>query len=181
MLPEVSKQNTTSLGRPSDFNMLCEDISRNVPSLAPGCLWVSNVIASWQLTVLSDNDADGIPNSYENGLAFLNPLDPDDAIADEDEDGVSNVDEYVADTNPDNSNSFLRVTGIGVSGSTIDVSWTGGSSVWQYLEYTGDLTASPTNWHPLTTNSPPTPISTNYFFTDTTNRMLFYRIRVSRQ
>ena len=47
-----------------------------------------------------DDDGDGLPDDYENQYAFLNPLDSSDASADQDGDGVSNLDEYKQGTNP---------------------------------------------------------------------------------
>jgi len=48
-----------------------------------------------------DGDDDGMPNSYEDSYAFLDPLDASDAAADEDGDGVSNLEEFEAGTSPD--------------------------------------------------------------------------------
>jgi len=48
-----------------------------------------------------DIDGDGMSNDFENSFAFLNPLDASDAVADEDGDGVPNLDEFLAGTQPD--------------------------------------------------------------------------------
>jgi alpha-tubulin suppressor-like RCC1 family protein len=48
----------------------------------------------------NDDDNDQLPDNYENQYAFLNPLDPLDAFADQDGDGISNLDEYKQGTNP---------------------------------------------------------------------------------
>ncbi len=47
-----------------------------------------------------DDDGDGMPDDYENQYAFLNPLDPSDASADQDGDGLTNLDEYQQEKNP---------------------------------------------------------------------------------
>jgi len=48
-----------------------------------------------------DSDGDGLPDSYENNYAFLNPLNTADAALDQDGDGYSNLEEYIVGTNPD--------------------------------------------------------------------------------
>lgn len=65
-----------------------------------------------------DSDGDGIPDEYEEQYAFLNPVDPTDASADQDGDGFTNLEEYQAKTNPADAKShpsrvvFLRVKSI---------------------------------------------------------------------
>jgi alpha-tubulin suppressor-like RCC1 family protein len=53
----------------------------------------------------TDDDNDGIPDSYEDTYAFLDPLNPADALLDQDEDGYSNLQEYLVGTNPYDENS----------------------------------------------------------------------------
>lgn len=57
-----------------------------------------------------DSDADGMDDAWENahGLNFVD----DDASDDGDDDGDDNLREYIADTDPGNSNDFFRVLGI---------------------------------------------------------------------
>jgi methionine-rich copper-binding protein CopC len=49
--------------------------------------------------VVGDADGDGLPNDYEKAHD-LNPNDPIDALEDPDQDGLSNLDEYQAGTDP---------------------------------------------------------------------------------
>lgn len=53
---------------------------------------------------LADNDADTMHNSWETAFG-LNPDDPSDAAIDSDGDGVNNLDEYQAGTDPQNAAS----------------------------------------------------------------------------
>lgn len=48
-----------------------------------------------------DSDGDGIPDYYEVQRQFLNPSNPNDAGLDQDEDGVTNLQEYLDGTDPD--------------------------------------------------------------------------------
>ncbi len=61
------------------------------------------------LTVLADSDGDRIPDYWES-LYHLNPNDPADATADPDHDGLTNLQEYLAGTDPTDSNSVLKLT-----------------------------------------------------------------------
>jgi len=60
------------------------------------------------LTVLADSDHDGLPDDWESAHG-LNPNDPADAQLDFDLDGQSNWQEYIAGTDPQDPQSFLKV------------------------------------------------------------------------
>ena len=61
-------------------------------------LW-SNVCVTWNITVLDDNDGDGMPNAWERTYQ-LDPWNSADADDDPDADGLSNLGEYQNGTNP---------------------------------------------------------------------------------
>ncbi len=56
-----------------------------------------------------DSDGDGIPDYWES-LHSMDPGDPSDGPAHDDTDGVSNYDEYLADTNPQDEADYFRLT-----------------------------------------------------------------------
>jgi hypothetical protein len=60
---------------------------------------------------LPDLDSDGLPDAWETTYGVTN------ALADADGDGLSNLAEYLANTNPTNSASFLRITGFSQNAS----------------------------------------------------------------
>ena len=71
-------------------------------------------------SVILDSDGDGIPDTWETAHGF-NPKDASDAAKDADEDGKSNLAEYLAGTDPRNSlDSFtVTVASNGGTGTTI--------------------------------------------------------------
>ncbi len=101
------------------------------------------------------------------------------ATCDFDGDGLTTLQEYLADTNPTNSASLLRITGIGLSGAGAHVTWTGGNNVWQYLECAPALAGN--QWDSIFTNSPPTTITNAVLHSGViTGTSLFYRIKTQR-
>ncbi len=63
-----------------------------------------------QLTVLTDTDGDGIPDSYESSYpSILNSGNPADGGQDPDTDQFINLHEYIAGTVPTNGASYLRL------------------------------------------------------------------------
>ena len=61
-----------------------------------------------------DWDGDGMWNGWERWYG-LNPTNPADQYAHGDTDGFNNKDEFTADTNPNDSNSYFHVTGMSAS------------------------------------------------------------------
>jgi hypothetical protein len=60
------------------------------------------------IITLADTDSDGIPDEWENDHGF-NPGSNNDRDTDADTDGLTNLEEYLAGTNPTNNSSFLRL------------------------------------------------------------------------
>jgi PKD repeat protein len=102
------------------------------------------------------------------------------ATADFDNDGINNLDEYLADTIPTNVASRLEVTGLTVETGGVHLTWIGGLSAYQYVEHRNSL-AGTNDWKEVYTNIPPTSVSNTLFDTGAeaaTSR--FYRIKAWR-
>jgi len=101
----------------------------------------------------SDWDGDGIPNVYEDGVAFLNATNATDGTEDEDGDGVRNSDEYVMGTNPNNINEFLELTQQNASSTGVVVRFPTAMNREYFIRY-GTSLLNPT-WLPTNTNGIP--------------------------
>jgi ABC-type molybdate transport system substrate-binding protein len=98
-----------------------------------------------QLTVVPDADGDGIPDPWEL-LYGLVPSDPADAPLDFDLDGMSNLDEYRAGTDPNNAKSLLKLVVTPTNSAVLQfVAQTNKSYT---VQYRSDLTS--TAWINLT-------------------------------
>ena len=86
---------------------------------------------------LNDTDGDTMPDGWETAFS-LNPINADDAAIDSDNDGVRNRDEWIANTDPSDSNSWFRI--INISSTTERVVYFPSSDSRVYtLEWTRDL------------------------------------------
>jgi len=83
-----------------------------------GTLIVGSLVLDPKLSALGD----GIPNGWKQQYGF-NPLDPTVASADPDGDGMSNLQEYLAGTDPTNSASRFQIISIAATGSDMLISW----------------------------------------------------------
>lgn len=85
-----------------------------------------------------DSDMDGLPDAWEyakaGGLRLLNG-----GTDDYDGDGVTDVKEYGADTDPLDDADFLRIVSISVGGSTNSIAWTSRPTRFYRLEATNTL------------------------------------------
>jgi hypothetical protein len=93
------------------------------------------------LTVLADSDNDGLPDQWE-AVHGLRTNDPGDARLDFDLDGYSNAQEYVAGTDPQDSDSMPRIEQITVVASNAVVQFQAQSNKTYTLEFRDSLSSS---------------------------------------
>lgn len=123
---------------------------------------------------IDDHDMDSIPNTWEElyGLDLKIIGTPS---RDPDADGMSNLAEYLSDTNPKDADSFLHIANVAQSDQNVSVQWVGGVESTQYLERNMGLTDS---WSTIFINAPPTSITD--WYEDVPGSGGFYRIRATR-
>jgi len=115
---------TTLPGSATSFNWTVPG-----PATVRGCLRMRlTEFGTWKESPLlevnvsnSDTDGDGMPNTWETA----NGLSPtvSNATQDADGDGVSNLDEYLADTDPQNASDYLRVVNLDLPGNIWQLSF----------------------------------------------------------
>jgi hypothetical protein len=123
-----------------------------------------------------DADGDGLPDWWEIQYFGSTGANPND---DPDGDGFKNWQEYIADTNPNDRDSCLRINAIQREAGGVRIVWQGGEQARQYLQRIYGLGGTNT-WTNLLITNPPTAITNSYLDTPATNRESFYRIQVER-
>jgi hypothetical protein len=134
-----------------------------------------------QITIVTgveiDTDGDGIPDAWET-LHQLNPeaVDCDD---DADNDGVSNLGEYLTDTDPRDPSSVLRLIATMVPGNKVRLSWKAVPGRRYEILYANGLEYV---FQPLSAAGPRVATSTTEYIDDTlpagTARSRFYQLRL---
>jgi beta-glucanase (GH16 family) len=84
---------------------------------------------------------DGIPNGWKQQYGF-NPFDPTVAAADPDGDGMSNLQEFLAGTDPTNSASYFHIISIAPQGNDVLITWTCGGGRTNVVQAATDLVSS---------------------------------------
>lgn len=159
----VAKTANTSLS-------LTSTISSTTPDSIP-----TNNFKTLIVPVLADTDGDGIPDTFETAHG-LDPNNPADAALDSDGDGFTNLQEYLANTDPQSATSVLR-TSMSVSANDAIISFPSATGRYYAVERTSDLAGN--NWTAIQSNIAGT--GNTIVVTDVgalTNPPLFYRVRV---
>ncbi len=113
-------------------------VVKNIANSAPGL-----ASATATITTVADSDGDGIPDAVETALG-LNPSDASDAAGDLDHDTMTNVEEYVAGTDPNNPLSYLKVEQATTPGTAI-IKVAAVANRSYIVQYTDDLAAGQWN------------------------------------
>lgn len=158
-------------------------LSGNAWGANVGWISLSNGFARVQTDAIrpgADSDGDGIADAWES-LKFGN-LAAANATTDADLDGVSDLSEYLTDTDPFDPNSNLRITSYAVSagGSPAIATWTSRETRWYRLWRTAEV--SPTLWTQVGAGliSPDAGATTTRVFADLAAPRQFYRIEAVR-
>ena len=109
---------------------------------------------------LADSVGDGIANGWRRRYfggsgTTTNALSA--ASANPDGDAMNNLAEYLADTDPTQAASVLRMTGVVATGADERITWVGGTLAWQALESATSLAGTNVPWTVCASNAPPTP------------------------
>jgi hypothetical protein len=121
-----------------------------------------------------DTDGDGMPDAWESQYPLaLNPNNPNDAGTDYDGDGMTNLQEYLAGTNPQLASSQLRLTGSFVSASQIRLQFNAVSNVGYNFQSRSSLSTGA--WLNLQ-NVPAAPSNRTVTITNPAAPMRFYRV-----
>ena len=148
---------------------------------------VTNRMVSYQyiippITSFVDTVGDGIPDWWRAryfGGAGTTTNSQSCAACDPDHDGMINMQEYFADTNPTNNASRLAMVGVWPQTNGLSVSWIGGTAATQVVESRRDLADTVECWTALFTNVPPTAI-TNSLLDARSGSNGFYRVKAQR-
>jgi len=124
-----------------------------------------------------DADTDGLPDAWECEKAQSTRV-LSGGSNDQDDDGVTDEQEYAADTDPLDDIDFLQMVSIGVSGSTHRVAWTARPTRLYALQATNDLRGTlPWTNTELKLLGPIAFSPTTQTLSDVTATMRFYRVQ----
>lgn len=126
----------------------------------------------------ADNDWDGIADAWEEAYG-LNPSNRLDGAMDDDDDGFTNLEEFLADTNPANRSSRLELNAVRTTNGNVRLEWQSGVLAKQELWATESL-LNPNAWQLLRVLEPPTETSNTFTDAQSTITSRIYRINTRR-
>jgi len=163
------------------INMINGNLSGSVWSANCGWISLSNAVAYVQTDSISPGalDGNGLPIAWELQNFGHTGVDPN---ADPDHDGMSNLQEYLAGTDPNNTNSNLRITAESFSsgGTSAALTWNSVPTRYYYLQKSLKLGTNLWTDSGLGLISPAAGSSTTGGFTDTNAPTRFYRVQAVR-
>jgi uncharacterized repeat protein (TIGR01451 family) len=112
---------------------------------------LDNNLGAVSITLLADSDQDGIPDYWETAHN-LNPVDPVDGQADADGDGLNNLREYLAGTDPRDAASVIRITSVEILDAQLRLSFPSVLDRFYELQTTTQLSPGPVTWTTLQSN-----------------------------
>jgi hypothetical protein len=150
------------------------------------CGWISlsNAFAHVQTDTIApgvDTDLDGLPDAWERlnfpglGLATSPTADPDG-------DGMNNLQEYLAGTDPNDATSVLRITAITAPspGTAVNLTWNSVSNRCYLVQETLNLIGSPLWYDSGLLAISPDGLTTTRLVTNTNAAIRFYRVQAFR-
>jgi hypothetical protein len=139
-------------------------------------MWVDDLLLATARPV-TDADSDGVPDTWEIAQG-LNPNDASDAKKDADNDGFSNLAEYLCGTDPRNPKSFLRINSVELNNDSLRILFDTVAGKSYDLERATDLASG--IWSSVAVNIPGTGNVVQMLDSGaSTQAKQFYRIRVS--
>ncbi|MCX6867082.1 MAG: hypothetical protein NTV46_12855 [Verrucomicrobia bacterium] len=145
------------------------------------CGWINLDDANWFVATDviqpgADSDNDGIADAFELTVTDPPSLTMLTATGDYDHDGKTDVEEYLADTNPLNPQSSLSVTEFVVSGTNCTLTWA--SSPARLYRITSSTDLLPASWELVLDHIVPDGASTSRSITVAAAAKRFFRVGV---
>jgi len=133
--------------------------------------WITNNVTDF------DRDADLLPDGWE--LTYTNSATAMSASADSDGDGISNLQEYIADTNPTNAASFFKMDAF-VASTNQTILFNGSTGrTYQVFYTTNDLAVTNLTWIAAHTNLVRGTGTNSSITVTNTDDTVFYRLRAN--